>query len=163
TAMFNNAVTIVDSGLYGIYRDYFADQLAYGASGSGLTDYYRTPTSPTGPYKTYFMPRHEASGAEPKADPSTDTVKLILDNVSCSGGTQVRMAANLFTRTQVARKLVSLAEAGCSVRVAQDGRDDGGSSVSDAVNDILAGKLTKRVECREGDASDLKGLHSKYL
>lgn len=159
TDLFNNAVTIVDAGLYDIYQAYFSDLLKYGTSSTGLSNYYKTPSS--GPYKAYFFPRKEASGTEYNNDASTDTVKLILDNVSCSGGTQIRMAANLFTRDEVASKLVSLKNAGCQVYLAYDGNP---SSMSATVESILSGKLTKRVQCYEDRPSGVKvGLHSKYL
>ncbi|MBT2491843.1 hypothetical protein J7E96_25600 [Streptomyces sp. ISL-96] len=160
TDLFNNAVTITDAGLYGIYQAYFADLMKYGASASGLSHYYETPSS--GAYKTYFFPRREASGAEYNNDASTDTVKLILDNVSCTGGTQVRMAANLFTRDEVAKKLVSLKTAGCSVLLAHDGAP---GSMSASVESAVYGKLTERVQCYEDRGAGLPkaGLHSKYL
>lgn len=162
TDLFNNAVTLVDSGLYDIYQAYFADLLKYGTSASGLSHYYLTPTSATGPYKAYFFPRREASGAAYNDDASTDTIKLILDNVSCTGGTQVRMAANLFTRKEVASKLVSLKNAGCAVTLAHDGNP---GSMGATVESILYGKLTKRVQCYETRDGGLPrvGLHSKYL
>ncbi|MER6999298.1 phospholipase D-like domain-containing protein [Streptomyces sp. NPDC000410] len=167
--LFNNAVTIVDKGLYDIYQAYFADHVAY-ASGAGTGDYYKTPTSATDPaYKTYFFPRKEATGT-PKTDPSTDTVKLILDNVDCAAGTEVRIAANLFYREQIATKLVSMKSAGCSVILAHDNDPNGGgegvNSMGKAVEDIISGKLTQRVECWETPPSGREGnigLHSKYL
>ncbi|MGW4159418.1 phospholipase D-like domain-containing protein [Streptomyces sp. NPDC004788] len=161
TDLFNNAVTIVDTGLYGIYQSYFADLLAYGTSPTGLDDYYRTPAG--GPYKAYFFPRKETAGGSYDADASTDTVKLILDNVDCAGGaTQVRMAANLFTRREVATRLVELKNAGCTVILAQDGAP---GSMSSDVESILYGKLSKRVQCYEdrGTGVAKAGLHSKYL
>ncbi|MFF5976557.1 phospholipase D-like domain-containing protein [Streptomyces sp. NPDC012769] len=162
TDLFNNAVTIVDSGLYGIYQSYFADLLHHGTSTDGLSHYYKTPSSTTGPYKTYFFPRQEAAGSSYDADASTDTVKLILDNVSCTGGTQVRMAANLFTRDEVASKLVALKNAGCSVILAHDGYP---GSLGTAVESVISGKLTQRVQCYEdrGTGVAKAGLHSKYL
>ncbi|GAA2748484.1 phospholipase D-like domain-containing protein [Kitasatospora cinereorecta] len=161
TGYFNNAVTIPDPGLYAIYQAYFADLLHYGTATAGLSDYYKTPTSTTGPYKAYFFPRHEAAGTAWNADPSTDTVKLILDNVSCAGGTRIRVGINLFSREEVARKLVSLAGSGCSVYLAADGAP---GSMSAGVTDIVSGRLTKRVECYENGADGTrKGLHSKYL
>ncbi|MFD5324567.1 phospholipase D-like domain-containing protein [Streptomyces sp. NPDC127092] len=162
TDLFNNAVTIVDSGLYGIYQAYFADLLHHGSSTGGLSHYYKTPTSPTGPYKAYFFPRQEAAGSSYDSDASTDTVKLILDNVSCAGGTQVRMAANLFTRDEVASKLVALKNAGCSVILAHDGAP---GSMSAGVESVISGKLTQRVQCYEdrGTGVAKAGLHSKYL
>ncbi|WP_225839897.1 phospholipase D-like domain-containing protein [Streptomyces sp. NK08204] len=162
TDYFNNAATIVDSGLYGIYQSYFSDLLSYGSSSSGSDNYYTTPTSSTGPYKAYFFPRHEASGTSWDNDASTDTVKLILDNVSCSGGTQIRVAMNLFSRDEVAKKLVSLVNSGCSVYLAADGAP---GSMSTAVTNTVYGKLTKRVECYENspDGTYKIGLHSKYL
>ncbi|MFF6778383.1 phospholipase D-like domain-containing protein [Streptomyces sp. NPDC012637] len=163
TDLFNNAVTIVDSGLYGIYQAYFADLLHHGSSTGGLNHYYKTPTSGTGPYKAYFFPRQEASGSSYDSDASTDTVKLILDNVSCAGGaTQIRMAANLFTRDEVASKLVALKNAGCSVVLAHDGAP---GSMSAGVESVISGKLTQRVQCYEdrGTGVAKAGLHSKYL
>ncbi|WMX46678.1 phospholipase D-like domain-containing protein [Streptomyces roseicoloratus] len=163
TDLFNNAVTIVDSGLYGIYQAYFADLLHHGSSTSGLSHYYRTPASGTGPYKAYFFPRKEASGTSYDNDASTDTVKLILDNVGCAGGaTQIRMAANLFTRDEVASKLVSLKNAGCSVILAHDGAP---GSMGAGVESVISGKLTQRVQCHEdrGTGVAKAGLHSKYL
>ncbi|MGW7431929.1 phospholipase D-like domain-containing protein [Streptomyces sp. NPDC054861] len=160
TDLFNNAVTIVDSGLYAIYRAYWADLLAYGTSATGLSHYYKTPES--GPYKAYFFPRKEAAGTTFDKDASTDTVKLILDNVGCAGGTRVRMAANLFTRVEVAAKLVALKNAGCSVTLAHDGAPD---AMNDGVENTISGKLTQRVECQEDRGPGLVkvGLHSKYL
>ncbi|MEU8761950.1 phospholipase D-like domain-containing protein [Streptomyces sp. NPDC048659] len=160
TDLFNNAVTIVDSGLYGVYQDYFADLLSYGSSTGGLAHYYKTPAS--GPYKAYFFPRKEAAGTTYDDDASTDTVKLILDNVSCAGGTQIRMAANLFTRKEVATKLVALKNAGCSVILAHDGA---AGSMGATVESIVSGKLTQRVECAENRGAGVAkaGLHSKYL
>ncbi|MEU7015620.1 phospholipase D-like domain-containing protein [Streptomyces sp. NPDC046385] len=160
TDLFNNAVTIVDTGLYGIYQDYFADLLAYGSSTTGLSHYYKTPAS--GPYKAYFFPRKEAAGTTYDNDASTDTVKLILDNVSCTGGTQIRMAANLFTRDEVATKLVALKNAGCSVILAHDGAP---GSMGASVESIISGKLTQRVQCYEDRGAGVAkaGLHSKYL
>jgi phosphatidylserine/phosphatidylglycerophosphate/cardiolipin synthase-like enzyme len=160
TDLFNNAVTIVDSGLYDIYRAYFADLLSYGTAPTGLDHYYKTPA--TGAYKTYFFPRKEAAGTSYDADASTDTIKLILDNVSCTSGTKVRMAANLFTRREVATKLVALKNAGCGVYLAYDGTP---GSMGAGVESILSGKLTQRVQCYEdrGANAAKAGLHSKYL
>ncbi|MFI9586414.1 phosphatidylserine/phosphatidylglycerophosphate/cardiolipin synthase family protein [Streptomyces sp. NPDC052236] len=159
TDLFNNAVTIVNGGLYDIYQAYFADLLAYGTS-TGVSHYYKTPSS--GAYKTYFFPRKEAAGTDFNNDPSTDTIKLILDNVSCTGGTQVRMAANLFTRNAIAQKLVALKNAGCAVTLAADGAPGAMGSV---VESTISGKLTQRVECYEDRGTGVAkvGLHSKYL
>lgn len=159
--LFNNAVTLTDAGIYTSYKTYFADLETYGSRSTGLADYYTTTTS--GSYKTYFFPRHEKSGTTTTTDPSTDTIKLILDNVSCSGGTQVRVAMFAFTRTQVAQKLVDLQAAGCSVSLAFDGHSDpdGTPHLPPSVEDIVSGKLGKRVECDEGTAGI--GVHSKYL
>ncbi|MGW7364509.1 phospholipase D-like domain-containing protein [Streptomyces sp. NPDC054841] len=171
TDLFNNAVTIPDAGLYDIYQAYFADLLAYGTSGSGLDHYYETPISATNPaYKAYFFPRKETSGTTYKTDPATDTVKLILDKVDCSAGSEVRMAANLFYRDHVASKLVSMVNAGCSVILAADGNPNGGGtgtpSMGATVEGIISGKLTQRVECWEtppAGRTEKIGLHSKYL
>ncbi|WP_189827761.1 phospholipase D-like domain-containing protein [Streptomyces finlayi] len=154
TDLFNNAVTIVDSALYGVYQDYFADL----AKRKVNNNYYKTPSA--GAYKTYFFPRQEAAGKKWNADASTDTVALILGNVDCKAGTEVRVAANLFSRREVAGKLVSMEAAGCTVRLA----GDGGASTSDDVRKILAGKIADRVECAEKrEGKNPVGLHSKYV
>ncbi|MFF0741041.1 phospholipase D-like domain-containing protein [Streptomyces sp. NPDC004111] len=154
TDLFNNAVTIVDAGLYGIYQKYFADL----ATRQVNNDYYQTPSS--GAYKTYFFPRKEAAGKKWNDDASTDTVSLILGNVDCAAGTEVRVAANLFSRREVAEKLVSMKTAGCKVLLA----GDGGTSMSEDVTKILSGKLTERVECAEArPGKNPVGLHSKYV
>ncbi|MCL7380667.1 phospholipase D-like domain-containing protein [Streptomyces sp. 35G-GA-8] len=173
TDLFNNAVTIADPGLYDNYAAYFDDQLRYGASGAGLATYYRTPSSATDPaYKTYFFPRRETSGTDYRKDPATDTVKLILDKVACSSTrrSEVRMAANLFYRDQIASKLVAMKNAGCLVYLAGDGNPNGGGvgvpSLGRTVTSIVSGKLTQRVECWEDpptSGAPKIGLHSKYL
>ncbi|MEV5441784.1 phospholipase D-like domain-containing protein [Streptomyces sp. NPDC052644] len=161
TDLFNNAVTVVDSGLYDNYLAYFGDLLAHGTS-TGTDHYYRTPTSATGPYKTYFFPRKESFLKAPDDDAATDTVKLVLDNVGCAGGaTSVRVAANLFTRDEVAAKLVELHRAGCEVHLAYDGAP---GSMGSAVRTALAGRLTAQAACSEPRADGTRiGLHSKYL
>ncbi|MGW7412513.1 phospholipase D-like domain-containing protein [Streptomyces sp. NPDC054863] len=154
TDLFNNAVTIVDAGLYGVYQDYFADL----AQRKIDNNYYRTPSA--GAYKTYFFPRKEAAGKQWNGDASTDTVSLILGNVDCKAGTEVRVAANLFSRREVATKLVSMEAAGCKVRLA----NDGGTAMSADVRKILAGKIADRVECAEKrEGKNPVGLHSKYV
>ncbi|MET9799455.1 phospholipase D-like domain-containing protein [Streptomyces sp. NPDC006368] len=172
TDLFNNAVTIVDKGLYDNYLAYFNDQVTY-SSTAGTDTYYKTPISATNPaYKNYFFPRKEASGLTYRTDPGTDTVKLILDKVDCAAHSEVRIAANLFNRTHVASKLVAMVNAGCSVTLAADADPDGGKpgsgqpSMHPDVEAILYGKLTQRVECWENPPSgrtDKIGLHSKYL
>ncbi|MFD7088995.1 phospholipase D-like domain-containing protein [Streptomyces sp. NPDC059896] len=173
TDLFNNAVTIADPGLYDNYAAYFSDQLKYGAAGPGLATYYRTPSSATDPaYKTYFFPRRETSGTDYRKDPATDTVKLLLDKVACSSTrhSEVRMAANLFYRDQIASKLVAMKKAGCLVYLAGDGNPNGGGtgvpSLGRTVTSLVSGKLTQRVECWEDpptSGAPKIGLHSKYV
>ncbi|MEU1077644.1 MULTISPECIES: phospholipase D-like domain-containing protein [unclassified Streptomyces] len=173
TDLFNNAVTLVDAGLYANYQAYFDDQVANGSAGTSNNNYYSTPTSSTNPdYKTYFFPRKETSGTTYSTDPATDTVKLILDKVVCSSTqhSEVRMAANLFYRDQIASKLASMVDAGCKVYLAADGNPNGGGtgvpSMGKTVESILSGQLTQRVECWEtppaGHTVNI-GIHSKYL
>ncbi|MFD9795368.1 phosphatidylserine/phosphatidylglycerophosphate/cardiolipin synthase family protein [Streptomyces sp. NPDC059070] len=173
TDLFNNAVTLVDAGLYANYQAYFDDQVANGSSGTSDNGYYATPTSATNPnYKNYFFPRKESAGTTYSTDPATDTVKLILDKVTCSSTqhSEVRMAANLFYRDQIATKLVAMVNAGCKVYLAADANPDGGGSgvpsMGKTVESILYGKLTQRVECFEtppaGHTVNI-GIHSKYL
>ncbi|MET9518268.1 phospholipase D-like domain-containing protein [Streptomyces sp. NPDC002994] len=170
TNLFNNAVTIVDKGLYDIYQEYFADHVTH-AAGPGLSHYYKTPISTTNPaYKAYFFPRKETSGTTYKTDPSTDTIKLILDNVDCAAGSEVRIAANLFYRDHIATKMVQMVDAGCSVILAHDADPNGGgpgvNSMGKTVEDILYGQLTQRVQCWENPPAGRTGnigQHSKYL
>ncbi|MFD9566719.1 phosphatidylserine/phosphatidylglycerophosphate/cardiolipin synthase family protein [Streptomyces sp. NPDC059994] len=173
TDLFNNAVTLVDAGLYANYQAYFNDQVANGSSGAGDNNYYSTPVSSTDPdYKTYFFPRKETSGTTYSTDPATDTVKLILDKVTCSSTqhSEVRMAANLFYRDQIATKLAAMVDAGCKVYLAADANPNGGGtglpSMGKTVESILYGQLTQRVECFEtppaGHTVNI-GIHSKYL
>ncbi|GGP37828.1 phospholipase D-like domain-containing protein [Streptomyces melanogenes] len=173
TDLFNNAVTLVDAGLYANYQAYFDDQVTDGSSGTSNNTYYSTPISSTNPnYKTYFFPRKETSGTTYSTDPATDTVKLILDKVTCSATqhSEVRMAANLFYRDQIATKLASMVDAGCKVYLAADANPNGGGtgvpSMGKTVESILYGQLTARVECWEtppaGHTTNI-GIHSKYL
>jgi phosphatidylserine/phosphatidylglycerophosphate/cardiolipin synthase-like enzyme len=96
----NNAFTTSDSALYRGYGDYFS-ALAERRHHKG---HYRVTHGDDA--TLYTFPR--ASG---------DTLYQMLGHVGCSGGTAVRVATYDLTRTDIARRLWSLAHQGCDVRV----------------------------------------------
>lgn len=100
----NNVFTTSDPALYRGYGDYFSALAArrhrrghYRVShGDGVT--------------LYTFPRAGDSAG-------SDTLYQLLGHVGCSGGTAVRVATYDLTRTDIARRLWSLAHQGCDVRV----------------------------------------------
>jgi phosphatidylserine/phosphatidylglycerophosphate/cardiolipin synthase-like enzyme len=151
----NNAVTLVgNSGIYNAYLSYFNDLAAMVKT----NNYYRETTS--GNAKTYFFPR---AGT----DSSTDTVYGILGNISCTGGTVVRVAMYQFTRTALAQRLWDLDNKGCTVQVLY-------TEMSDTAHAALtkSGGTHGGPACRLGVSSYIDPatgaqvetfVHSKYL
>lgn len=158
---YNNGVTFSDSATFQAYRKYFADLRAYRYDSDGNNNYYWVmPTGTT--YKGHFFPRQERSG-QPVSDPATDTVISILNSVtSCSyydagwHQTDVRVAMWSFTRTEVAKKLTALRNAGCWVDVVYS---DASSSVLSALGSSV--QVTK-CNFNVGPGRDIR-LHSKYI
>jgi phosphatidylserine/phosphatidylglycerophosphate/cardiolipin synthase-like enzyme len=151
----NNAVTLVgNNGIYNAYLSYFNDLAAMAKT----DNYYRTTTS--GNAKTYFFPR---AGS----DASTDTVYGILGNVSCGGGTVVRVAMYQFTRTALAQRLWDLDNKGCTVQVLYTEMGDGAHAALTKSGGAHGGPA-----CRLGVSSYIDPatgarvdtfVHSKYL
>ncbi len=155
----NNLVVIRgDEALYDAYSNYWNDLRAANRN----DDYYRIRDGAEGT-RAYFFPR--AAG---------DTIVSVLDNVDCTGGGTIRVGMALFSdeRITIARRLDSLARAGCDVRVVLgEGRDSGPEpSPGDRVGQCLDGSLYGSAGARlcwgvphriAGVSSP--GLHSKYL
>ncbi|WP_394831430.1 phospholipase D-like domain-containing protein [Pendulispora rubella] len=143
----NNAYTVADQGLYGLYSKYFTRLTA------GIT---RTSTPPNdaytaenaGAYKLYTFPRAGSTS-------SSDTIVNVLENVACStdpsSRTRIRVAVLQLYRPAVASKLVALKNQGCQVYLAYESFDGG-------VDGIVRNKLTGIRHCA-GDET----VHSKYL
>lgn len=132
----NNAYTITgNTPLYEAYRDYFMDLAAMVKNDNYFT------SGKVGTEKYYFFPQK-----------SGDIVVSLLDNVSCTGGTTVRVAALALHRDDVALKLKSLANQGCSVRIVFGESND---------VDKLSGHAN--IQIRQLKTSDGYLVHSKYF
>lgn len=148
----NNAVTFVENpGLYQSYLDYFYDL----ARDTEDADYYHTDS--LGGVKTYFFPRAGSTSA-------TDTVYNTLENVSCTGNSNVgtsdgrtiiRVAMWYFGRVAIAERLADLGVQGCEVQIAYtDMLAEPKSALDSAPNVTL-------VSLEDDDARDI--IHSKYM
>ncbi|MFF4268787.1 phosphatidylserine/phosphatidylglycerophosphate/cardiolipin synthase family protein [Streptomyces sp. NPDC001536] len=132
----NNAYTIVgNTALYEAYRDYFNDLAAMVKNDNYFT------SAKVGTEKYYFFPQKTG-----------DIVVSLLDNVSCTAGTTVRVAALTLHRDDVALKLKSLGEQGCSVRIVFSESND---------VDKLSGQTN--IQIRQLKTSDGYLVHSKYF
>jgi phosphatidylserine/phosphatidylglycerophosphate/cardiolipin synthase-like enzyme len=115
----NNMIVIRDdAALYASYMGYWTDLQAQARN----LDYYHYDDGDTGT-RVYYFPR--ASG---------DTIVSVLGNVSCAGGTSVRVAMAFFTdgRLAVAEALGGLRDDGCTVQVIIQ-EDNAGSDVVGAL------------------------------
>jgi phosphatidylserine/phosphatidylglycerophosphate/cardiolipin synthase-like enzyme len=99
----NDALVLRDAAVYAAYLAYFRDLAAQHHTG----DYHRTVQA--GRYRLDFFPWA-------KGDP----VSQALDQVSCAGGTRLRLSLGHFTWGPIARRLWKLDEAGCRVQVVFD-------------------------------------------
>lgn len=148
----NNAVTFTEhSALYETYLDYFYDL----ARDVEDPDYYST--SSLGDVKTYFFPRAGSSSA-------TDTVYNTLDNVTCTGNSQVgtadgrtiiRVAMWYFGREPVAERLAELGAEGCEVQIAYTDMLPGPESV------LAGAPNVTMVHLPDEDGQNI--IHSKYM
>jgi phosphatidylserine/phosphatidylglycerophosphate/cardiolipin synthase-like enzyme len=151
--------------LYAKYVSYF-DDLAHQRTNK---NYYRTVTD--GIYKAFFFPR--ASSTRNPADPKTDTIVGILNNVKCTGNkkygatskhvTMIRIAMWGFTRTEVAKRLLGLARQGCRVDIAAN---DNLEDFHPNVRSIL--KQSPNINVDNTYRNDQGGdtghwMHAKYL
>lgn len=100
----NNAFTTSDPALYRGYGDYFA-ALADRRHQEG---HYRVVHGEDA--TLYTFPRAGASAG-------SDTLYQLLGHVGCAAGTAVRVTTYELTRTDIARRLWSLADQGCDVRI----------------------------------------------
>lgn len=138
----NDALVLRDPAVYAAYLSYFQDLAAQ----HHKLDYHRTVQA--GRYRLDFFPWA-------KGDP----ISQALDQVSCTGGTRIRLSLGHFTWGPIARRLWKLDDAGCQVQV-----------VFDIIGPKTLGALTKKggrhgnPETRyltEGGRTTY--AHSKYL
>jgi phosphatidylserine/phosphatidylglycerophosphate/cardiolipin synthase-like enzyme len=99
----NDALVLQDPAVYAGYLAYFHDLAAQ----HHAADYHRTVQA--GKYRLDFFPW--ASG---------DPISEALDQVSCTGGTRLRLSLGHFTWGPIARRLWKLDSAGCRVQVVFD-------------------------------------------
>lgn len=99
----NDALVLQDPAVYAAYLSYFQDLAAQ----HHKLDYHRTVQA--GRYRLDFFPWA-------KGDP----ISQALDQVSCTGGTRIRLSLGHFTWGPIARRLWKLDDAGCRVQVVFD-------------------------------------------
>jgi len=99
----NDALVLQDAAVYAGYLAYFRDLVAQ----HHTANYHRTVQA--GKYRLDFFPW--ASG---------DPISQALDQVSCTGGTRLRLSLGHFTWGPIARRLWKLDDAGCRVQVVFD-------------------------------------------
>ncbi|MDN3357166.1 phospholipase D-like domain-containing protein [Actinomadura sp. DC4] len=99
----NDALVLQDPAVYAGYLAYFRDLVAQ----HHTADYHRTVQA--GKYRLDFFPWA-------KGDP----ISQALDQVSCEGGTRLRLSLGHFTWGPIARRLWKLDSAGCRVQVVFD-------------------------------------------
>jgi phosphatidylserine/phosphatidylglycerophosphate/cardiolipin synthase-like enzyme len=99
----NDALILRDAAVYAAYLAYFGDL----AGRHRTDDYHRTVQA--GRYRLDFFPWT-------KGDP----VSQALDQISCAGGTRLRLSLGHFTWGPIARRLWRLDDAGCRVQVIFD-------------------------------------------
>lgn len=99
----NDALVLQDDAVYAAYLAYFRDLAAQ----RHTADYHRSVQA--GKYRLDFFPWA-------KGDP----VSQALDQVSCAGGTRVRLSLGHFTWGPIARRLWKLDDAGCRVQIVFD-------------------------------------------
>ncbi|GAA0953351.1 phospholipase D-like domain-containing protein [Actinocorallia libanotica] len=141
----NNAYTVADAGVYGLYNNYF-NRLKTGVNRTTTPDNDEYWTGSSGSHKLYTYPYAQS-----------DTIVNVLDNVKCGTDpdalTRIRVAVLKFGRTAIAEKLVALKKQGCRVYVVFEDFD--GSSVGG----IISGKLSGIKRCAADDLT----VHSKYM
>lgn len=147
--------------LYDGYVKYFEDETANRPN----PNYYRTVTD--GKYKAYFFPK-SGNAAYSTAD---DPIYGVLSKVKCGGNTTrpsaaghktiVRIVTWQFTRTPLAKKLRSLANSGCQIRVVTNVVDPSSGGMNAGVTSALKG--VKGIQVREGNVDGSFYIHAKYL
>ncbi|MCX4980592.1 phospholipase D-like domain-containing protein [Streptomyces sp. NBC_00572] len=171
----NDALTVADNAeLFGAYTGYFDDQAAAAIGQTPQVADYAHDTQ-AGKAKVYFFPRS-----------STDTVVNILGTVapvgtpdSCAGNspgfgtadgrTKIRIAQGHITRTEVARKLWELANAGCDIEVVYRSLDNwtaGDQPMGQVANWLtrpVTGKGRITLHQLDNDKRGGSDSHTKYL
>jgi phosphatidylserine/phosphatidylglycerophosphate/cardiolipin synthase-like enzyme len=99
----NDALVLRDPAVYAAYLAYFRDLAAQ----HHTPNYHRTVRA--GKYRLDFFPWS-----------SGDPISQALDQVSCTGGTRLRLSLGHFTWGPIARRLWKLDDAGCRVQVVFD-------------------------------------------
>lgn len=102
-AQWNDALVIQDNAVYAAYLAYFHDLAAQ----HHTLNYHRSVQA--GKYRLDFFPWA-------KGDP----ISQALDQVSCAGGTRLRLSLGHFTWGPIARRLWKLDNAGCRVQIVFD-------------------------------------------
>ena len=145
----NNLVVLRgDAGLHAAYETYWEDL----ARRRRDADYYRIENGETGT-RLFLYPR--AAEGTSSVEPATDTVfRLLRDNVSCQGGTRVRLAMTYWSsgRDYLADELGRLAGLGCKVDVVVRA-----GTVDAAVLSTLRSRLGA------DHVRQLAGVHHKFL
>ncbi|MFG2840232.1 phosphatidylserine/phosphatidylglycerophosphate/cardiolipin synthase family protein [Streptomyces zaomyceticus] len=171
----NDALTVVgNTELFTAYRGYFDDLAAAAAGQIPQVSEYAHDTQ-AGKAKVYFFPR---SGS--------DTVVNILGTVaptgtpdSCAGNspgvgtadgrTRIRIAQGHITRTEVARKLWELAEAGCDIEIVYRSLDNWTADdkplgqVANWLTRPVTGKGRITLHQLDNDKRGGSDSHTKYL
>ncbi|MFD9046512.1 phospholipase D-like domain-containing protein [Streptomyces zaomyceticus] len=171
----NDALTVVgNTELFTAYRGYFDDLAAAAAGQLPQVAEYAHDTQ-AGKAKVYFFPR---SGS--------DTVVNILGTVapvgtpdSCAGNspgvgtadgrTRIRIAQGHITRTEVARKLWELAEAGCDIEIVYRSLDNWTADdqplgqVANWLTRPVTGKGRITLHQLDNDKRGGSDSHTKYL
>jgi phosphatidylserine/phosphatidylglycerophosphate/cardiolipin synthase-like enzyme len=164
---YNNALTLADPALYGVYLKYHKDLVSARHSATGNPNYY-TDSGDASVHRAFFFPRHEASG-EAFTGGTTDPIVNTLKGVTCSykdetGATRqtdVRVMMLDFNRWPVAQELLRLRKAGCWVDVVA-------TNLSEGVIEALTGGTTKvqTTWCRWTLSEELDldiRVHHKYM
>ncbi len=145
TNYWNNAYTVADTGVYGLYNGYFG-RLVKGINRTTTPDNDEYWSGGSGSHKLYTYPYAQS-----------DTIVNVLDNVVCGTNanalTRIRVGVLKFGRTAIANKLVALKNQGCRVYVVFEDFD--GSSVGS----IISGKLNGIKRCAAANNT----VHSKYM
>ncbi|MFD0150864.1 phospholipase D-like domain-containing protein [Streptomyces sp. NPDC055721] len=172
----NDALTVADNpALFDAYTRYFTDQAAAAIGQTPQVADYAHDTQ-AGKAKVYFFPR---SGS--------DTVVNILGTVapvgtpdSCGGNspgfgtsdgrTKIRIAQGHITRTDVAKKLWELANAGCQIEIVyrslDNWSDTTGKPMSEVANWLtrpVTGKGRITLHQLDNDKRGGSDSHTKYL
>ena len=143
----NNAVIVRDDpALFAGYLDYWTAE----AAKVRIPDYFRQIDGQR--TRAWFFPRPR-TGSDLR-EPETDTVQGILDNVSCAGGTRVRVAMAFWndSRDYLVDALAQLRDEGCDVRILTN---------TNITSDGVKAKLASAFSTDE--ARLLPHIHSKYL